>query len=30
MQPIAFGTDKQWDPAVEHWELYLITYDGAW
>ena len=29
MQTIAFGMDKQWDPAVEHWELYLITCDEA-
>ena len=21
MQTIAFGMDKQWDPAVSHWEL---------
>ena len=24
------GVDKQWDPDVEHWELYLVTYDGVW
>ena len=30
MQTIAFGMDEQWDPAVLHWELYLVTYDGAW
>ena len=30
MQTIAFGVDKQWDSAVEHKELYLVTYDGAW
>ena len=29
MQTIAFGMDKQWDPPVEHWELYPVTYDGA-
>ena len=23
------GMDKQRDPAVQHWELYLATYDGA-
>ena len=22
--------DKQRDPAVQHWELYLVTYDGAY
>ena len=27
---IAFGMNKQWDPAVEHWELYLVIYDGSW
>ena len=27
MQTIAFGVDKQWDPAVQHRELYLITCD---
>ena len=21
--------NKQWDPAVQHWELYLVTYNGA-
>ena len=26
MQTIAFGMDNQWD----HWELHLVTYDGAW
>ena len=30
MQTIAFGMDKQWDAAVLHWELYVVTYDGAW
>ena len=30
MQTIAFGVDKQWDPAVEHRELYLATCDGTW
>ena len=30
MQTIAFGMDKQWDPAVYHWKLYLVTYDRAW
>ena len=29
MQTTAFGMDKQGDPAVERWELYLVTYDGA-
>ena len=28
-QTLAFGMDKQRDPAVWHWELYLATYDGA-
>ena len=30
MQTIAFRMDKQWDPPVQHLELYLVTYDGAW
>ena len=30
MQTIASGVDKQWDPAVQHWELYLVTCDGTW
>ena len=30
MQTIAFGMDKQWDPAVWHRELYLVTCDGTW
>ena len=30
MQTIAFGMGKQWDPDVKHWEIYLVTYDGAW
>ena len=30
MQIIAFGVDKQWDPAVKHRELYLVIYDGTW
>ena len=30
MQTTAFGMDKQWDPVVLHWELYAVTYDGAW
>ena len=21
---------EQWDPAVQHWELCPVTYDGAW
>ena len=25
MQTIVFEMDKQWDPAVSHWELYLAT-----
>ena len=30
MQTIAFGVDKQWNPALQHWELFLVTCDGAW
>ena len=30
MQTIVFGMDQQWDPAMRHWELSLVTYDGAW
>ena len=30
MQTLVFGMNKQWDPAVEHWELYLVIYDGSW
>ena len=30
MHTIAFGVEKQWDPAVEQKELYLVTYDGTW
>ena len=30
MQTIASGMDKQWDSAVQHQELYLVTYDGTW
>ena len=26
----ALGVDKQWDPAVQHRELYLVTCDGTW
>ena len=26
----AFGIDEQCQPAGEHWELYLVTYNGAW
>ena len=29
MQTIAFVVDKQWDPAVCYWELYLVTCDGT-
>ena len=29
MQNVAFGMDQQWDPAVQHWELCLVTYDGT-
>ena len=29
MQNIAFGMDWQWDPAVQHWEFCLVTYDGT-
>ena len=28
-QTFAFRMNKQCDPAVQHWELYLVTYDGA-
>ena len=27
MQNVAFGIDQQWDPAVQPWELCLVTYD---
>ena len=30
MQTIAFGVGKQWDPALKHRELCLVTYDGIW
>ena len=30
MQTTAFGMDKQWEPAVYYWELYLASYDEAW
>ena len=30
MQTIALGVDKQWGPAVQHKELYPITWDGTW
>ena len=30
MQTIAFGVDKQWDPAIKLRELYLVTCDGTW
>ena len=29
MQNVAFGVDQQWDPAEQHLELCLVTYDGA-
>ena len=29
MQNVAFGMDQQWDPAVQHWEFYLVNYDGT-
>ena len=29
IQNVAFGMDQQWDPAVQHWELSLVTYDGT-
>ena len=29
MQTIAFGVDKQWDPAVQPWELYVVPCGGA-
>ena len=27
---LPFGVDKQWDPAVYHRELNLVSYDGIW
>ena len=30
MQTTTFGVDWQWDPAVKHWELCLVTCDKAW
>ena len=30
MQTVASGMDKQWDPAAQHRELYLVTCDGIW
>ena len=30
MQITVFGMDKQRDPALQPWELYLVTCDGAW
>ena len=30
MQNIAFKVGKQWDPAVEPRELYLVICDGTW
>ena len=30
MQTVAFGVDKQWDPAIQHRKLYLVTCDGIW
>ena len=29
MQTFASGVDKQWDPAVQHRELYLVTCNGT-
>ena len=29
MQNAAFGMDQQWDPAVQHWELCLVNYNGT-
>ena len=29
MQTLAFGMNREWDPAVQCWELCLVTYDGA-
>ena len=26
MQSIALGMDLQWDPPVQHWELFLDNY----
>ena len=30
MQTIALGVGKQWDHAVKHKELYLVTCNGTW
>ena len=30
MQTVAFGVDKQWNPAVEHRELYPVICDRTW
>ena len=30
MQTMEFGVGKQWDPAIQHSELYLVTCDGKW
>ena len=30
MQTIALEMDKQWDSAVYHRELYLVTCDPTW
>ena len=29
MQTIVHGMDLKWDPAVQHWELCLDTYNAA-
>ena len=30
MQTLALRVDKPWGPAVQHRELYPITWDGTW
>ena len=29
MKTVAYRVDGQWDPAVQHGELYQITHDGT-
>ena len=30
MQTITFRMDKQWYPAIQHRELYTISWDRTW
>ena len=30
MQTIIFSMDDKWDPSVQHWELYPISWDRTW